>query len=137
MLCFAHAAEFRPHEQELGAAGTRLVFLGTGSVRQAARFRRRAGIQSDVWVDPEEQTYRRLGFARGLLTVLRPPALKAYARAALRGYIHYWIEGDPFQQGGVLVVKRGGEPVLFHPSSFSGDVPPTEEVLQAAKRAAR
>ncbi len=137
MLCAEHAAEFRPHEKELAELGVRLVFVSTGRPDQAEHFKKRMKLLSDVWTDPKRETYRHLGFKHGYRSSYGPRAIANYARALSKGWLSRLAEGDVLQQGGVLVVARGGAPVYGYASAEAGDMPPTEEVLDAARKAAR
>jgi hypothetical protein len=50
------------------------------------------------------------------------------------------VQGDAWQLGGVLVVRKGGEVAYRHLSAEAGDHPPVADVLAAlgaAGRAAR
>ncbi len=98
-------------------------------------FRQTMGIASPVWVDPQRRTYQLLGFKRSYASIVSPGALKNYARAFLRGHRQGLPQGDVLQQGGVVVVKRGGEPVYTYASEVSGDHPPIADVLSAAASA--
>lgn len=137
MACQEHAAEFRPHEKELAELGIQLVFVGTGRPDQAAYFRERIGLDAPIWVDPERATYRHLGFRRSLTSTWGPLAALGYARALAKGFRQRSVKGDVLQQGGVLIVARGGAPVYCYASLASGDMPPMEEILRHARKAAR
>ena len=54
-----------------------------------------------------------------------------------KGFRQGATQGDPWQQGGVLVVRAGGEAVLCFASEEAGDLAPTAEVMAAARRAAQ
>jgi hypothetical protein len=93
-------------------------------------------LTSPVWVDPELKTYQLLGFNRSRLSVLLDPRGAPHAaRALARGFMQGRTAGDPNQHGGVVVVKKGGEPVYAYASKVAGDMPPTDEVLQKARAA--
>jgi hypothetical protein len=47
------------------------------------------------------------------------------------------VQGDPFQMGGTLVVKTGGEPAYFQRSRFAGDHPPARDIVKALRTASR
>lgn len=84
-----------------------------------------------ILVDPERESYRLLGLARTLGSSLNPRLLANGARAARAGFRQGKTQGDALQQGGVLVVKRGGEVVYRFRSGTAGDHPPTAEVVHA------
>lgn len=104
----------------------------------ARDFREKLKLTALVWVDKHRETYRHLGFRRGVLaTVFNPRTFLHGMRAARAGFRQGKTRGDPWQQGGVLVVKRGGAPVYAYASAVAGDHPPTSAVISAAMQAAR
>lgn len=138
MFCREQVAGFRSRAAELKAAGVKLFFIGNGTPLMAKDFQEYMEIpQLPVWTDPKRQTYAHLGFKRGVLSVLDGALLK-YARRALKaGFTQGRTQGDPVQQGGVLVVKRGGEVVYGYASATAGDHPPLDEVITKALEAAK
>ncbi len=103
----------------------------------AADFREQFQVTAPVWVDPERRAFQALQFNRGVVgTLLDPRVALNAARALSKGFMQGRTQGDNFQQGGVLVVQRGGAPVYFYASQVAGDMPPTPEVLAAAYAAA-
>jgi hypothetical protein len=114
-----------------------LVFISTGTPAMALDFQAQQGIEGTTWVDPRRRTYRHLGFKRRPgSTLLSLATMKHALRAWRKGFRQGATQGDPWQQGGVLVVRRGGEPVLSFASEEAGDLAPTAEVMAAARRAA-
>jgi hypothetical protein len=95
------------------------------------------GLASPVWTDPRRESYRHLGFVRSWKALLDPRTFRFGLRAFRKGFRQGPTQGDPHQQGGVLVVEAGGKPVYGYASEVPGDMPPTEEVLAAARRAAK
>lgn len=115
----------------------KLVFVSTGTPTMARDFREALGITAPVWVDKHRETYRHLGFKRGIWrTLFSPRTLLNALRATRAGFRQGKTQGDPWQQGGVLVVRRGGAPVYAYAAAVAGDHPPTAEVLGAARQAA-
>lgn len=137
MFCREQVAGFRSRAAELKHAGVKLVFIGNGTPLMAKDFQVfMEAPELPVWTDPKRQTYRHLGFKRGLLSVL-DLSLLSYAKRALgAGFRQGKTQGDPVQQGGVLVVKRGGELVYGYASATAGDHPPVDEVVAKALAAA-
>jgi hypothetical protein len=58
-------------------------------------------------------------------------------RATKAGFRQGKTQGDPWQQGGVLVVRRGGALEWGYASATAGDHPPLDAVFEAATRAAQ
>lgn len=114
------------------------MFVGLGTPAMADDFRAAQRITSPVWADLKKQTYRKLPFTRGLRTVLNARSALNAARALSKGHIQGRSQGlDTFQNGGVLVVDGTGACVYAHFSEVSGDLPPMEDVLAAARQLER
>jgi hypothetical protein len=114
-----------------------LVFVSTGTPAMARDFQAQQQVGGAIWVDQTRRTYRHLGFTRGPGSTLFSLATLQHAlRAMKKGFRQGRTQGDPWQQGGVLVVKAGGEAVWCHASEEAGDLAPLAEVLSAARRAA-
>ncbi|MDX2010627.1 MAG: peroxiredoxin-like family protein [Myxococcaceae bacterium] len=138
MFCREQVAGFRSRADELKALGVKLFFIGNGTPTMAKDFRAFMQMgELPVWTDPKRQTYAHLGFKRGWLSVLSPAVWKYGARAAAAGFRQGKTAGDPVQQGGVLVVKKGGELVYGFASATAGDHPPIDEVMAKARLAAQ
>ncbi len=136
MFCRQQAAEFRLHQSELDALGVNLVFIGSGLPAMADAFIEEQHLHNPVWTDPKRASYRFLGFKRGWRSLLNPAVLVYGLKTLAAGFRQRRTQGDPVQQGGVLVVKRGGELVYAYASATAGDHPKVETVLEQAKRAA-
>ena len=102
----------------------------------AADFREQLQLEVPVWVDPKRITYTHLGFKRSLASVLRPAVWRHGLRAFRSGFRQRATQGDPWQQGGVLVVRRGGALEYSFASATAGDHPPLDLVMKQARAAA-
>ncbi len=95
------------------------------------------GFGVTTWVDRRRRTYRHLGFKRGPgSTLFNLASLRHALRAWRKGFRQGATRGDPWQQGGVLVVRAGGEAVMCFAAEEAGDLAPTADVMDAARRAA-
>lgn len=138
MFCREQVAGFRSRADELKRAGVKLFFIGNGTATMAKDFHQFMEIpELPVWTDPKRQTYAHLGFKRGWLSVLDGAVFKYGLRAMQAGFRQGRTQGDPVQQGGVLVVKRGGAVVYGYASAQAGDHPPIDEVIAKALEAAK
>ena len=113
-----------------------LVFIGSGNTAMAADFRQQLKLEVPVWVDPKRITYTHLGFKHSLSSVLSPSVLLNGLRAFRAGFRQGATQGDPWQQGGVLVVRRGGALEYGFASAVAGDHPPIDLVMKHARTAA-
>ena len=128
----------RGRRDEIEQAGADLVFVGNGSVAHARRFREKHVPESDVYTDPDLTAYTALGFRRSVAATLGPSSAVAFARATLRGHRQTSVEGDAWQQGGLVVMAPGGELLhvqRFHDAGGRADVDAALRALGAASRA--
>lgn len=131
MFCREQAAQVRGHLPELQAKGADLVVIGNGTPAQAARFVRDRAPDLTVLVDPDLAAYRAAGLKRSVGALFRPSVLKSAVRALASGHGQGLTQGDPWQNGGVLVVDRGGALRWAYVSQTPGDHPPIGDVLAA------
>lgn len=115
--------------------GVRLVYVGCGLPGMAKDFQQKQGLRATVWVDPKRETYRQLGLVNSWKVLLDPRTLVNALRAWRKGFRQGATQGDPNQQGGILVVKAGGKAVYGYASEVPGDMPPTDAVLAEVKKA--
>jgi hypothetical protein len=108
----------RPQAEEFATVGARLAVIGNGWPAMAKAFAEKVGFPPSVQLltDPGRETYRLAGFKRSLFLTLGPQAWVPLIRALLRGFRQGRTKGDPWQQGGALVVSPRGEVVFRHVS---------------------
>lgn len=117
--------------QAIRDRGAELVLVGSGSPRQAARFRDDQGLDFPLFVDRRRAAYRAAGLHRGIARTLGPRAVGNALRALRGGFRQRRLQGDPWQQGGTLVVTPAGEVPFRHISRASGDNAEPAAVLDA------
>jgi peroxiredoxin len=140
LFCKEQTAEFRARRADIERRGARLVFIGNGGVRYAGGFRDEFCPDCTVLTDPDLDSYKLIGARSGVLNTLGPQAWGAGIRAFARGARQQRTQGSPFQQGGVLVMTRGGQVRYAYLSKAAGDHPPVDDVIgaiPAASAAAR
>src|SRR5690606_34517699 len=123
--------QLRGRLSELHARGAELAVVGNGTPAQAARFVRERAPDVTVLVDPGLKAYEAAGLKRSVGALLRPSVLGNAWRALRAGHGQGLTQGDPWQQGGVLVVGQGGDLRYAYVSQAPGDHPPLEDVLAA------
>jgi hypothetical protein len=115
-----------------------LALVGNGTVAHARDFdRTHSRGQLRSLVDNEKRTYKALELAHGVASTMTAAGGLRALGALARGHIQTTTKGDPYQQGGVLVVAAGGRPVFFQRSEFAGDHVRLEEILVAMRQAAQ
>jgi NAD(P)-dependent dehydrogenase (short-subunit alcohol dehydrogenase family)/peroxiredoxin len=116
---------------EIRERGAELVIVGNGARHFAEAFREDQGLDVPVLIDPELRAYRTAGLRRGRVEILSP-RLPLHALRALRaGHRQTGVQGDPWQLGGVFVIRPGGALAYRYVSREAGDHPAADEVLEA------
>lgn len=126
----------RDAKDDIEGLGGRLVIVGNGQPYQAKGFAETHGMAGHIFTDPERHLYAAAGMRRGVGTTFSLGTVKAGARAFGRGFRQTRTQGDPWQQGGTLVIRPSGEIVYEHISEAAGDHAPVEDVLAALRAAA-
>lgn len=116
---------------EIREHGAELVIIGNGAAHFAATFREDYDLEGPILVDPELRAYRAAGLRRGHVEVLSPRLPIHALRALGRGYRQGETQGDPWQLGGVFVVRPGGSLSFRYTSRQAGDHPSVDSILAA------
>lgn len=95
-------------DPELRAAAAGLVFLGSGTPAQAAGFGERHAGGWPVLTDPSRRAFAAAGMRRTWRSTLHPRLFWNLLRAFRAGHRQRRVEGDAWQQGGVLVFDGSG-----------------------------
>lgn len=111
----------RPHHEALAARGARLLFVGTGLPAMAAAFAREHAGDVPVFCDPARRTFRAAGMRRSLWATLHWRLVANLVRALRRGFRQSSVQGDAWQQGGVVVLDAGGRIVHRQIDRAGGD----------------
>lgn len=121
---------------DLKATGAEIYVIGNGSPSFIEGFREETGWQGPIYVDPSLEVYKAAGLKRGVLKTFNPAAAWRSIGTLRRGFRQGRTQGDPWQQGGVLVIARGGEVLWSHASEGPGDNASADEIVTALRTAA-
>ncbi len=105
--------------------------MGNGAAHFAAAFREDYQLDGPLLVDPELRAYRAAGLRRGRVEALSPRLPWNALRALRAGSRQGAIQGDPWQLGGVFVIRQDGELTYRYVSREAGDHPPVDDILAA------
>ncbi|MGE3174054.1 MAG: peroxiredoxin-like family protein [Planctomycetota bacterium] len=98
----------RGRDDELRARGVGLVFVGSGTPAMARGFADEHAGGHPVRTDPELRAFAAAGMRRGLRTVLRFGMVRNLVRALRAGHRQGRVQGDAWQQGGVVALAADG-----------------------------
>jgi hypothetical protein len=121
----------RDQIDEIRSRGAELVIIGNGAPNFAAAFREDFQLDCPLLVDPELRAYRAAGLRRGRVELLSPRLPLNALRALRSGSRQTGVQGDPWQLGGVFVIRPGGDLAYRYLSREAGDHPPVDEILAA------
>ncbi|HEX5060855.1 MAG TPA: peroxiredoxin-like family protein [Kofleriaceae bacterium] len=118
---------------QLHAAGAELYIIGNGTPNFIAGFREQTKYPDPIYVDPSLAVYKAAELKRGALRTFDPRALGKTITAFRHGSRQGSVQGDAWQQGGVLVVAPGGEVKFHHASDRPGDNASIPEIVAALR----
>lgn len=121
----------RDLEPRIREKDARVVVVGSGAPAFIGPFRQATGFKGEILTDPTRGAYEAAGLVRSALAMVSPRAALAGMRAFQAGFRMDGIQGDAWQQGGILVVRKTGELAYRYASRFSGDHPDPEAFLRA------
>jgi peroxiredoxin len=139
IACTEHVTVLAPRLHELTRLGLRVVYVGNGEPRYIEGFIERNAIDVEVvevLTDPSLAAHRALELHRSAATTYGLRALWNVGRALVNGFRPSTVEGDAYQQGGVLVVDRDGRVAYLHRDRATGDHASTTDVIATAMRVA-
>ena len=98
----------RGAEQQLVERGAELVYVGPVEPASAVAFREELGLAAPVLSDRSGEAFGAAEMRRGIRPMLSLRAVTNGLRALRAGFRQRKVEGDPWQQGGVLVFAADG-----------------------------
>lgn len=123
----------RRADPELASAGAAVRFVGTGLPAMAAAFAAEWAGPHPVLSDPSRAVFAAAGMRRSLFATLHWRLFANAWRAFRSGFRQGKVQGDPWQQGGVLVLDRRGATVHRQIDRAGGDPLDLEAVLAAVR----
>ena len=122
---------------EIRRRGAELIIVGNGQAEHAIDFRDRDHVESPLYVDPELRAYAAAGLKRGLRSTLSPGVILRGVRAFREGKHQGATMGDPWQQGGVFIIRPGNRVDFSYISEEAGDHPSVEAIISALDKVGR
>ena len=122
---------------EIRRRGAELIIVGNGQPQHAIDFRDTEHVESPLYVDPELRAYAAAGLKRGLRSSLSPGVILRGVRAFREGKRQGATMGDPWQQGGVFIIRPGNRVDFSYISEEAGDHPSVEAIISALDKVGR
>lgn len=111
--------------------GAELYVIGNGTPSFIEGFRAHTKYDGPLYTDPSLEVYKTAQLKRGVTRVLNLKAVMSTVKSLGRGNRQGRTQGDPWQQGGVLVIEPGGEVKWQHASDHPGDNASADQILRA------
>lgn len=118
-------------EAQIHAAGADLYIIGNGTPNFIEGFREQTKFPGPIYTDPSLEVYKAAQLKRGVAATFNPRALGSTLKAFAGGKRQGRTQGDPWQQGGVLVVAPTGEVRWHHASEHPGDKATAAQIAAA------
>ncbi len=122
---------------EIRRRGAELIIVGNGRLEHAIDFRDSEHVESPLYVDPGLHAYAAAGLKRGLRSSLSVGVLLRGVRALREGKRQGATMGDPWQQGGVFIIRPGNRVDFSYISEEAGDHPSAEAIIAALDKSGR
>lgn len=131
MFCREQVAQLRDELPRIRELGAELVVVGSGQPEQARDFKAQYALDVPLLVDPSLDAYASAGLRRGIGATLSFRSAKHAVRALAAGARQGRVQGDPWQQGGALIITPAGELAYRYVSEVAGDHPDPRELIAA------
>jgi len=130
MICREGAVQLHREQEAIAARGAGLFYVGNGDTQFAHEFKDALRLEAPVYLDPTRESYRALGMRHGIAVTVGSAASWQKTLRALRSGFHAAAgQGDPWQNGGLLVVRPDGSIAFKHIDESAADHASTSDVL--------
>jgi hypothetical protein len=128
-------AELRPHVEELRTIGVEPSVIGSGTPQEARDFQRHLQAESlPVLVDQELVSYAAAGWIRSATATMHPSSWWRGVKSMI-AHPQRKTAGDPWQLGGAMIIRPGGEVTWSFRSETGGHHPSIATLVDEARKA--
>jgi peroxiredoxin len=114
--------------------GAELVVIGNGKPHHAKLFKEELELPFQLYVDPNLGTYNLLKMNRSVWYTIGPPSWITAWKAFRAGFRQKRTMGEPWIQGGVLVVTPSGQITYQYISKHAGDHPDYTDFMEVLRK---
>ncbi|WOO41691.1 peroxiredoxin-like family protein [Rubellicoccus peritrichatus] len=135
IACSEHITAWKPRFAEFERLGICIALIGNGTVEHLKGFVDRYGLAEEpvqTLTDPTLELHRMLSLKHSIASTISPWSIKNALRAFGHGHWQKTVEGDPMQQGGLLIVDSEKRVQLIHREKAVGDFMDVSDVFDAA-----
>jgi len=129
MFCREQTVQVHRANSDLVDAGARVSIIGSGAPRFISDFREVTEYTGAIYTDPSRESFRALALVRGVRATFNLKSARQALRTLSNGYRQGRTRGDPWQQGGVLVIAPPSDILMVGRSLFAGDHIAMSEVV--------
>lgn len=132
-MCRQQVAELAGYMDDFSQIGSQLAVIGNGGSYDLVKFREVTGYPGILLTDPSLKTYKFLKFKDGLADVVGIKSFTQGFSALKAGFMPGALQGHALQLGGAVVIVPEGRITYLYKCSATGDHPPVEALLAAAR----
>jgi hypothetical protein len=138
MFCREQVARFGHELDRIEGLGARLIAIGNGTPEMAQDFVEQFGVKFSVFTDPQRASYRAAGLRTQNFLQLSGlgTTLENGWRALKGGFRQGRTKGNPFQNGGVMVIDTDGTILMSHAEAVAGDLAEPRSVIDVLRERA-
>lgn len=134
VACRAHAKQIWDDRAKYEINGTKIIFIGNGTPEYITYFKEDLEIQdAPIYTNPSLSAFTAAGFKKGFRALVNTKSLTNGLKLLSEGHkqksINRFVVGNPWQLGGVLVIRPGGKVAYQYISEALGDFPPENDVI--------
>ncbi len=123
--------QLRDYHQKILDRNAELRLLAPATAEQAHKACEEFQVDYQMLADPQRVAFKAAGMRRDLFSNLNFRTLRYFIRAWRKGIRQKGIQGHPFQQGGAMVIEKGGILRFHFVGKAAGDHPDLNDVIAA------
>jgi len=129
VFCREQIVQLRDRHQEILERQADLFLIAPSTAQQAHRATVEFNVPYQMLADPQRLAFAAAGMRRDLFSSLNLRTFQYFLRTWKKGIRQKGIQGNPFQQGGALVIGRGGVLKFHFIGKAAGDHPDLDQVI--------